>query len=164
MEPTVWLEAHVPGFRELPARDREAIASFALLWSLFEARALAASASAREILALSHEWAARGVLGHEFFDRVLEYFCNRYFPGEQRSDHFRHLNLCGNDNPALVEAVLRRQNDDPADRVAVALIVIYRFRNNLVHGTKWAYCIAGQLENFTMANDALMLVLERNDA
>ena len=164
MAPISWLEARIPGFRQLPAVDRAAISNFSLLWSLFEAKALDRNASARRILALTHEWAASQALDAERFDAVLQYFRDRYFPGGQQSHHFQHLHLRGNDNPALVEAVLRGQNNNPADCVGSLLIVVYRFRNNLFHGAKWGYELQGQLQNFTMANDTLMNAIECNDA
>ena len=58
MNPIQWLEQTVPGFSDLPTEDREAIFHFALLWSLFEAKALHSHASANAILALAHELAA----------------------------------------------------------------------------------------------------------
>jgi hypothetical protein len=163
MDPISWLETHVAGFRELSIEERGAITNFSLLWSLFEGGALRTNASARGILVLTHEWAARDVLRPEIFARALEYLRLRYFPDGQESEHFRHLHLRGNDSPALVRSVLNRENQDPADTVAAILIVIYRFRNNLFHGRKWDYQLRGQLGNFEMANDTLMLALERNE-
>lgn len=121
------------------------------------------NASARRILELTQGWAANQALHAERFDAVLQYFRDRYFPGGQQSDHFQNLHLRANDKPALVEAVLRGQNNDPIDRVASVLIVVYRFRNNLFHGAKWGYGLQGQLQNFCMANDTLMNAIECND-
>ena len=39
-------------------------------------------------------------------------------------------------------------------------IVVYRIRNNLFHGMKWAYGMRGQLENFRHANAVLIKALE----
>jgi hypothetical protein len=164
MSPNDWLEARVPGFRELPGDDKRAIHDFSLLWSLFEAQALDCRASARRILDLTRSWANAGALRAERFDVVLHYFRGRYFPGGQSAHCFQQLHLRSNDQPDLVKAVLSGQNDAPADRVASVLIVIWRFRNNLFHGEKWAYGLQGQLSNFTMANDALMTAFECSDA
>ena len=54
-------------------------------------------------------------------------------------------------------------DNDPRNCVAVVLIIIFRYRNNLFHGVKWQYMLAGQLHNFTAANRVLMKVLERHD-
>ena len=45
--------------------------------------------------------------------------------------------------------------------VAVILIVIYRFRNNLFHGVKWEYELRGQLDNFNHANQVLMAAYDQ---
>lgn len=60
----------------------------------------------------------------------------------------------------MVEAVLKGENANLGDTAAALLIVIYRLRNNLFHGVKWAYGIRGQRENFENANALLMSALE----
>jgi hypothetical protein len=157
MNPTEWLELTVPGFRELPREDREAIFQFALLWSLFEAKALQTRASAHSILALVHERAAQNRLTAQAFEPSLLYFRERYFANGTATQHFAGLHLRANDNPGLVQQVLEGVNNNPADSVAALLIVIYRLRNNLFHGVKWAYGIQGQRANFENANAALMI-------
>lgn len=159
MEPIEWLEANVPGFSELPEEDRCAILHFALLWSLFEAKALQTRASAHAILALVHEWSAQGRLQPNEFSVCLRYFRQRYFQNGQPTPYFAGLNLRNNDNPALVRAVLDGTNNNPADVVAALLILVYRLRNNLFHGVKWVYGIQGQRGNFEHANEALMSAL-----
>lgn len=159
MEPIDWLSANVPGFSMLPEQDRQAILHFALLWSLFEAKALQARASAHAILGVVHEWAAQGTLNVQDFTASLQYFQQRYYENGQPTHYLAGLNLRANDNPALVRAVLDETNDNPADSVAGLLIVVYRLRNNLFHGVKWAYGIQGQRSNFEHANLALMSAL-----
>lgn len=161
MEPTQWLERYVPGFRELSAEERNAISDFALLWSLFEARALNSGASAKSIVALVRKWSSDGGLGADAFHDTLHYFRGRYFPHGKPSEHFQGLHLRPNDNPQLVLSVLSGNSIEADDCIAVVLIIIYRFRNNLFHGIKWAYGIRDQLDNFNWANAALMLALER---
>jgi hypothetical protein len=41
---------------------------------------------------------------------------------------------------------------DLSEVAAALLIIVYRLRNNLFHGVKWAYEIQGQLENFNHGN------------
>ncbi|CCE97846.1 Hypothetical protein SFHH103_03354 [Sinorhizobium fredii HH103] len=41
-------------------------------------------------------------------------------------------------------------------------MIVWRFRNNLFHGEKWAYQLQDQLSNFTNANAVLMRLLERH--
>ncbi|GMU26330.1 MAG: hypothetical protein AMXMBFR16_12350 [Candidatus Uhrbacteria bacterium] len=159
MEPIEWLEKNVPGFSELPEEDRRAILHFALLWSLFEARALQTRASAHSIISVVHQWAAQGRLKAEAFETSLQYFRERYFQNGQATHYFAGLNLRRNDRPALVRAVLDGTNNNSADAVAALLVVVYRLRNNLFHGVKWTYGIQGQRSNFEHANEALMSAL-----
>ncbi len=62
----------------------------------------------------------------------------------------------------LVRAVISGSSNDPVARVTTVLIIILRYRNNLFHGVKWSYELAGQFENFTHANNALVTALDRH--
>jgi hypothetical protein len=160
MNPIDWLCAKAPGFSDLSENERAAIMHFSLLWSFFEAEALHTNASAKSILALVHEWASNDRLNIAPFATSLAYFRDRYFNQGTFTEHFRGLNLRRNDSPDLVCAVLKGENTNDADSVSVLLIIVFRLRNNLFHGVKWAYGIRGQLDNFTNANAALMAALE----
>ena len=83
------------------------------------------------------------------------------YPGDV-THHFHDLRLRENDRPDIVRAVIDGTNNDPRDRVATILIIVLRFRNNLFHGVKWQYQLAGQLSNFTNANNILMKALEQH--
>ncbi|MFZ5491027.1 MAG: hypothetical protein ACOY6E_00805 [Pseudomonadota bacterium] len=160
MNPHAWLNQRAPGFGELSDQEGSAILYFSLLWSFFEATALHTSASSNRILALVHEWAAQNRLNLAPFSESLSYFKNRYFVGGQFSHLFDGLNLRRDDSPELVKAVISGANTNEADCVATLLIIVYRLRNNLFHGVKWAYGIRDQLDNFTNANNAIMAALE----
>jgi hypothetical protein len=162
MNPIDWLYANAHGFSDLSEEEQNAIMHFSLLWSYFEAQALNNNASASAILTVSHEWASDGRLSADLFDSYLSYFQNRYFKLDEETQHFEGLNLRKNDSEGLVRLVLKGENANPADRVAVLLIIIFRLRNNLFHGSKWAYGIRGQLDNFKNANESLMTALETN--
>jgi len=60
----------------------------------------------------------------------------------------------------MVMTVLRGDNNDPADCVTAVLIIVYRLRNNLIHGAKWDYGLRGQQSNFDQANKALMAAMQ----
>ena len=64
--------------------------------------------------------------------------------------------------PALIPAGISGDAEAPRERVLTVLLLIWRLRNNLFHGEKWAYGLQGQLANFTHANVVLMRVLERH--
>jgi len=160
MNPIDWLCVHAPGFVELPEEDRQAIFHFSLLWSFFEARALHTRGSANAILAVAHEWASHRQLTLGPFEESLAYFRARYVANGEATQLFHGLALRNNDNPALVLSVLKCENTNVPDSVAALLIVVFRLRNNLFHGVKWAYGIQGQRENFNRASAVLMSALE----
>ena len=56
----------------------------------------------------------------------------------------------------------RRAEGPERDRLLTVMMIVWRFRNNLFHGEKWAYQLQGQHANFTHANAVLMRLLERH--
>lgn len=162
MYPQEWLNNKALGFEKLTEQEVSAILYFTILWSLFEKKALHTNASSNKILALVHEWSAQNQLYVDKFESSIDYFKNRYFNGGRFSRFFSDLNLRRNDNRELVKSVLSGKIKNDADCVAVILIIVYRLRNNLFHGVKWADGISGQLDNFTNANNAIMAALETN--
>jgi hypothetical protein len=81
-------------------------------------------------------------------DPRIQVRSRRYFSNGALTHEFMQLNLRANDKPELVKAVVRGDATNLSDIVTVIFIVIYRLRNDLFHGAKWAYGIRGQLDNF----------------
>jgi hypothetical protein len=158
-----WLQQNAPGYAALSDPERNAIMQFSLLWSLFEAKALGTRGSARAIAAAAKRWADQGLLTTDSFREAISYFRNRYVAEGVFTHHFAHLHLRPADNPALVKSVLAGEVDDPASVAEASLIIVYRFRNNLFHGVKWAYEIVDQLGNFEHANAVLMQSMEMHE-
>ncbi|WP_122257841.1 hypothetical protein [Pseudomonas amygdali] len=156
-----WLHANAPGFRELPNLDRRAIFDFSFLWSLFEAQVMDSFAQAKTMANRVDGWAADKKIYPEVYEEALAYFRKRYSLNGEKTDHFYHLNLRESDYPELVSYVISGETDDPRDSMLCVLMIVWRLRNNLFHGSKWAYQIRGQLDNFTHANAVLMRILER---
>lgn len=156
-----WLRAKAPGFMRLTVEEQNAIGDFSLLWSLFENRILGSNGNARTICNAVRNWNQTGVLVATIFDEELAYFCDRYYASNTFTYHFDDLKLRDNDRREMVRAVLNGSDAAPQHRLATALIIVYRYRNNLFHGIKWQYELAGQLGNFNAANAVLMKALER---
>lgn len=157
-----WLEARAPGYSDLSEADRRAIFDFAFLWSLFEAQVMENFARADRIREKVDGWATAGTLAADEYGAELAFFRNRYFVDGTLTCHFPHLNLRPSDHPDLVRAVIEGADNDPRDRMLMLLMIVWRYRNNLFHGAKWAYQLRNQRENFTQANRVLMRVLERH--
>lgn len=158
-----WLDRYAPGLRALSPQERDAITHFFLLWTMFEARVLKTHASAKSIIEASRQWAGDGLLTVDTFGQELAYFRDRYVAYGAFTHHFGHLHLRRNDAPILVKKVLDGEDVEPEEVAAAALIIVYRFRNNLFHGVKWSYELQGQLENFMHANTILMQAIELHE-
>ena len=154
MNPIDWLTAQAPGFGQLSDEERQAIMHFALLWSFFEARVLQNSASANAIQTAVQN--GIGKVDLQTFQEPFAYFRDRYFQNNNSTSHFDGLHFRANDKRPLVEAVLNGTNQNPVDFVTALLLIVWRLRNNLFHGVKWAYGIHDQLGNFINANTVLM--------
>lgn len=158
--PPTWLERCAPGFGALSPEERDAVACFVFLWSLFEAEALERNGNVNALVRIAEVWADRGALDEQSLSGELKYFQDRYYRDGSFTEHFGYLNLRAGDRRTLVERTMRNEETRPVERVAAVLIIVYRFRNNLFHGEKWEYQLEGQLENFRQANSVLVQAIE----
>ena len=132
-------------------------------YGVCEAKALNTNGNARAIVEAASLWQKEDLITDQSFEGELEYFRNRYFADGEFTYHFDHLRLRRPDRRELVERVLKNEAAELSDIAAALLIIVYRLRNNLLHGMKWAYQIQGQLENFTHANAILMQAIELHE-
>lgn len=152
-----WLRANAYGYAELTAAEVAAINEFCLLWSFFEEWVLENNANVRAIKAKAAEAAAASPLDIRSFSGSVEYFKARYFPNGEQAQLFDGLRFQGrNSGRSDVEQVLTGAEEGKAEILAALLIIIYRLRNNFLHGEKWSYRVKGQLGNFINANIILM--------
>jgi hypothetical protein len=166
MEAIEWLRSRVPGFAALTRADRAAINHFQLLWSLFEFRMLDRNGNSRSI-----EQAVRDLQGRDQLDIdpllfALRYVKKRYvekrYVERDATTNFRfdELRFQRPADEHLVRSVLLGNETQDAERTIALLLIIYRYRNNLHHGEKWAYDIQGQRRNFRMASRVLMSIMD----
>jgi len=158
-----WLNINAPGYNNLSQEEKDAIMNFSLLWSLFEAQVLNNSASANTIEAKINMWNEQGYLKENEFNIFKSYFVNRYIEDGETNYHFEQLHLRNNDKPDLVKSVLKGDENNISTVVTTLLIIVLRYRNNYLHGIKWAYEFHDQLNNFNTANDLLMKIIEINN-
>jgi len=92
MDPMLWLREIVPEFGELQKEELEAIANFALLWSLFEGRNLRGARVADALRPLVDRWVAEHRLDAGLFTEPLAYFRHRYFESNEAAERFNALN------------------------------------------------------------------------
>jgi hypothetical protein len=161
MTALAWLEKNVQGFAALDPSERQIIFEFTMLWSIFEAKALHTRASFDRIVAAVNVAQDRGRLDIQLYEPHLDYFRSRYFADGQQTSHFEHLNLANGRQIKLVAGVLKRDQSTPPERLSALLIIVYRFRNNLLHGLKWAYELRNQRENFSHASSVLTIAYDQ---
>ena len=155
-----WMRAHVGHFAQIPPHEVDEAMQFALLWSYFEAAALRRNAKVAEIDRWVGELEQRGVLRAVELEPTLQYFRTRYLDAHGDLNHqFNTLNFTTTQAP-LVAEVLLRQRQLPAEMTNAVLRIIYRIRNNFIHGEKWADDLHDQYHNFHHANDTLMRVMD----
>lgn len=162
MDPDRWLEHNAVGYDQLTLEERVAIKNFAFLWSYFEATCLNKSASASAIAQLCADMAAKVTLVLDDYRPAIGYFSKRYFNGSGTTPEYDGLRLPNDDQRNMVLKAISDKNATDVEVLAGILVIIYRIRNNLVHGEKWAYGIQGQLSNFNHANNVLMAVKSAN--
>lgn len=160
MSAVAWIEEQAPGFGALSTHERNAITDFAFLWSFFESKVLGRNGNANAIIEAAKRWDAAGLIDDGSFGEAAAYFRDRYYRDGEFTCHFGHLNLRRPDKPELVEKFLKGECGQAWEVPAAVLIIVYRFRNNLFHGEKWAYNLQGQQDNFEHANKVLIHAVE----
>lgn len=162
MDPTTYLLERIPGYAELDAEERKAIQEFSLLWSAFEGSVLQSAASPGRLLKLPLFLEEAGRLDPRVFEIALAYWRDRYFADGEPTPHYAglHMERTTRQNQSLVRAVLIGEERTPPHVLQALLLIVYRLRNNLFHGEKWAYGIRGQRDNFVHASTVMMGVLD----
>ena len=157
-----WLENNAPGFQSLLPAEREAIAQFLFLWSLFENEALGGRGNWNTIKHLVTTWGNNALLSDATFSIEILYFRNRYYENGEFTYRLDHLHFERSGNPRVVFDVLSGKQNEPHNICEAVLLIVFRLRNNLFHGEKWVYELREQDENFTHANSTLIQAIELN--
>lgn len=91
-------------------------------------------------------------------DYVFAYFKARYaHPTKGMNTAFEKLNWRTGESrkKADVASAFRFATPNKDTKFRACLYIIYRMRNNLFHGEKWAYDLRGQEQNFRLALNIL---------
>lgn len=160
MQDLIGMERFAPGLAALSKEEMTAIHVFTILWTLFEAQALGTNAAPSKIVALAERWASDGYLDSCWHMPVFDYFKARYVGNGQPTHLFENLFFHDEKSRTYAFAILRGNGDGLAECLSASLLIVYRFRNNFFHGTKWAYDLKGQRDNFEHASRLLEGALE----
>lgn len=155
-----WLESKVPPFKELGGEERREIMEFSLLWPFFEFRLLDTFATAEKIVRLCHRLDGEKKIDSALLVEAIAYWRARYYANGDFTDHFHSLTFRDNDREDAVRVVLEGKENSGCALLLCALLIVWRFRNNLFHGTKWTYALKDQQKNFEHANRVLMAAMD----
>ncbi len=97
------------------------------------------------------------------FDQFGKYFSCRYIDGEKTTTAFENLKLDPRIVRSVEESLINYKNEGTKDeKLLIAYIsIIYRFRNNLFHGTKGLENIPTYTKEFKMINNFLIDFLKK---
>lgn len=129
---------YVPDFDDLDESGKKTLSDFLFIWSLFEYHIFKNNMSITKIRSVTEEWDAKGLLeGEIFWQDELSYFKERY---QQPSDiDSLHLgNSVGQKQDKDFKKVISGEETEAKKELTVMFIIIYRYRNNLFYGNKWA--------------------------
>ena len=158
-----WLKRYGRGYGVLSKGERRAIFDFTLLWSLYESQVLACNGSVARMIEKIDDWQNTNLLSDLQILDAWHHFHNRLVDGDNTSYHFEGLRLQGR-NKALVNHNLLSAEISLLDRHKTLAHIIYRIRNNFLHGEKWSYGLSNQQENFQHAGQVLMVWMDFNES
>lgn len=156
-----WISSFLSLDKQLSGEDIDSVRNFSLLWNLFEGLVFNRKASVVKMKSVVSDMHVQGKLNIDDYSIFLNYFSNRYIKKGKTEDRFYGLYLRSGDMPELVESVLKGNEKAPEKILLALLIIVYRYRNNLFHGIKSMYDLPNQVENFKIANQLLMVFMEK---
>jgi hypothetical protein len=163
VDASTYLAQRIPGYANLDGGDHKAIQEFSLMWSAFEGTMFERRAEPSKLLAIAEELdKANALVDMAAFTPALKFWSERYFPGGEESHHWPHLHMDRTTKKInrLVVDVLTGEEWLPVHVLQALLLIVLRLRNNLFHGEKWAYGIAGQRQNFEHACAVMMATMD----
>lgn len=139
----------------------ESVKNFALFWNIFEKYFCDKSANLNKIKSEIYSLSDKGF---ELPDKIsLEYypyFKQKYLTEKLTNERFERLEFRNTKSDIgfknLLKHILENEKSLKKEKILACFIIIYRFRNNLFHGTKNIASIDEQNENFIYANNIIM--------
>lgn len=156
-----WIALNMFGGTELSNEAITAVASFTMMWNLFEGVACESRANITTFGNLADQVAQFDTPADMMasLDECLAFWTCRYRTPEGFSDRFLRLNFRPNDRQKHVEGVLLGHQTDARSKILALLVIVYRLRNNLFHGLKSIEMLNDQVHNLNMASRCLGLIM-----
>ena len=134
------------------------VSNFTLIWNFFEDTLCHKNANLSNF-----DDIAKAIALRDLPDGVkvgVRFWADRYRTGQKFNFLFEGLNFRQGDRRDLVEAVLSGAKSDAYSQLLAVMIIVYRLRNNLFHGTKTIPLLNQQVSNLDMACKALAAIME----
>ncbi|MDJ1506838.1 hypothetical protein [Xanthocytophaga agilis] len=162
-----WIENFFPQGSILKnMKDKERILSFCLLWMSFEKYACNTEANFPALTqVVNDKLLTSSTIDFTVFEAQIKYFKNRYILADGNLDEIKLTSLYGtkakkgNDLQIAIEEFLKDTSNNVGINLLGLLCIVYRLRNNLLHGVKDPSNLTEQMENFKFSNQVLMNVL-----
>jgi hypothetical protein len=134
------------------------ILHFAIVWNIFERECCECEAQmkihAEAVASALHDKSIPSL------DKTWSYFHQRYVRNGNMTAKFNTFVFKRNDNKAFVQNTLLSESPSNKDKIEALIRIIFRLRNNLMHGEKKPEVFYAQDENFKYANLFLMDVCD----
>lgn len=137
---------------------------FGLIWSIFEDEVCNNNAKIDSSRSLSLKLVnALDSTSKTTISKIWNYFTNRYINEDGSvKEMFTSFKFNQNDDKQFVEyALKKRKNASYEEKSEAILRIVFRLRNNLLHGEKDVSALYSQNENFKNANKFLILFIDK---
>ncbi|WP_127561732.1 hypothetical protein [Nioella ostreopsis] len=156
----VLLQSYVEDLAATPATVLAEISNFNWLWPIFESKCCNGNACKASIEQFCSNYAKR--YSADDFDTELGYFRERY--RSENAEATSHLDkLLSHRGQGLKDSILVGlcEQAEPDSKMKALVLIVYRLRNNLFHGTKGGLGFTDQLDNFVHANRVLIEIIKK---
>ncbi len=155
-----WFQHHQPAFADVPPKVKANVYHFILVFSLFDQRHLNASGSRDDVITFIDRLPQNADFTP--YQPYLDYFQHRYIRGGQPTHHYELLVDQDDVSSRRILDVLAGHSNLPAEKIGALVLIAYRLRCNLVHGSKWQTGLGDQYHNLMNAARVVMLVMDRD--
>lgn len=133
------------------------LSNFLIFWSLFEGRFCRTRADRNSLLRFSET--NYSFLSNDEINHIYGFFKNRYSINENYETRFDGLKITSPEIIVFLRETFSNENATVLDKLKVCINVIYRYRNNMFHGSKEVAFLHNQTEIFVISNRFLKHIL-----
>jgi len=161
MTVTQWIKNRY-SYNDFDGRKIKNILHFSLVWNIFERACCQCNAQINQSNSIATDLQSESIPS---LNTTWSYFQNRYVSNGSLTITFNSFKFKQNDGKEMVTAILLSESPTQQQKIEALLRIIFRLRNNLMHGEKEPQIFYEQDKNFKHANTFLMDIcnLRRDD-